>query len=432
MFRDPRGVPLTAGAAATVDAFETLIADILGFAGDPVRRARQLREEDPACVLARLAEAALFAWSLQPGFARAAGHRLGELRTDLGRAGERERLFAAAIDDWLAGRLRSSRRRFDLLLDRWPGDLLALFFAHQADFFAGGGEALRARPARVLEAIGPKAPLAGFVSGMRAFGEEEAGNYGLALDLGRRAVESRPRDVWAIHAVAHVFEETGQGEAGIAWYRDREPDWAENSLFACHNAWHLALYHLSRGEQAAALAVYDRHLRPHRRSILLNFCDAISFLWRLQLAGGDPGDRAAELAAPFDAAFEPGQHPFVDVHALFLAALLGDARRLRELDRQLRALAAGSDERARMTARAVLPVAGALAARLAEDFAACARHLDAAGGGLRWMTGSRAQRRILDLTRADAARRAGLAPPGRGGNGLRRDRTGTGGLRPST
>lgn len=81
-----------------------------------------------------------------------------------------------------------------------------------------------------------------------------------------------------------MFEETGQAEAGIAWYRRREPDWAENSLFACHNAWHLALHHLSRGEQAAALAASDRHLQPHRRSILLNLCDAIALLWRLHLA----------------------------------------------------------------------------------------------------------------------------------------------------
>lgn len=97
---------------------------------------------------------------------------------------------------------------------------------------------------------------------------------------------------------------------------------------------------------------------------------------------------------------------------------------MRELDRQLRARAAGDDERGRMTAQAVLPVAEALAARLAGDFARCARHLDAAEGGLRWMTESRAQRRILDLTRTVAARRAGLTLPGRASNGPRTDRIG--------
>lgn len=408
MYRDPRGVPVSASRPGTVDELEALLVDVLAFGGDPVGLARRIRAADPACVLAGLTEAALFAWSLHPPLQRTARRLLGELRAQLERAGERERLLAAAIDAWLGGRYGLSRRRFDALLASFPGDLLALFFAHQADFFAGAVEALRARPAALVAHLGAGAPASSFALGMRAFGEEEAGRFGLAEELGREAVAARPTDRWAIHAVAHVYEETGRTEEGIAWYRQREGDWAEASYFACHNAWHLALYHLAREEFDEALAVYDRHLRPGPRSILLNLCDAVALLWRLHLAGAGPGERAVELRRLFDAAHEPGLHPFTDVHALVLAALVGDTGHLAGLRRAVAGRAGGEDERARMLRALVLPLADALADILAGRWKPAAEALTGLAPRFPQMTGSRAQRELLGLTLIEAAARAGL------------------------
>ena len=78
---------------------------------------------------------------------------------------------------------------------------------------------------------------------------------------GRRALELAPEDCWAVHAVTHVMEMQGRIDEGIAFLEERRGDWAApDNGFAFHNWWHLALFHLDRGDYARALAIYDELL----------------------------------------------------------------------------------------------------------------------------------------------------------------------------
>ena len=58
---------------------------------------------------------------------------------------------------------------------------------HQLDFFLGDAQNLRDRPIRSLREFDPEHPHAEFVRGMVAFGLEESGHYGQALDAGLAA-----------------------------------------------------------------------------------------------------------------------------------------------------------------------------------------------------------------------------------------------------
>ena len=71
----------------------------------------------------------------------------------------------------------------------------------------------------------PPHPLYGFVRGMYAFGLEEAGHYELAEGHGLAAVDANPDDVWATHAVVHVYEMRGQVDTGIGFLQQQEPHW---------------------------------------------------------------------------------------------------------------------------------------------------------------------------------------------------------------
>ena len=404
---DPRGVPLAAGEAASALRLEAALLDMLGFRGDPVGKADAALAHDPELVLAHCLKAHAFAFAQEPRLRPLALAAVTAGETVAGSTHEREGLHLSAARAWAEGDPARSLACFDTLLERYPRDVLALQFAHQADFFTGSQDALRERPRRVLAALGTDIAGYGFAQGMLAFGLEEAGAYEEAEALGREAVTRSPTDAWAIHAVAHVLEMQGRSGEGIAWYEAREADWAEASFFAVHNAWHLALYHLERDDHPAALAVYDRLLRPGRRSLVLNLCDAAALLWRLHLAGVDAGERWPELAGAMAAKAEPGCHVFNDIH---LALALAGAGRLAELEgltTRLHALAlGGSDYAARLRAVA-LPAIRAAAAFARGGYGEAVILLAPTLPELGAMSGSHAQREILTRTLCEAALRDG-------------------------
>lgn len=402
---DRRGLRLTGSVADALEHYEAALDDVVSFHGDPLGRADAALAADPNLIAAHLLKAHLFAFSLHPGLlpkARAALAAADDLD-----AGPRERAHAAASRAWLAGEIETARATFDAILDDHPRDLMALFFAHQADFFGAAETALLARPQRALAAWPDDLAGRGYVEAMCAFGLEEAGRYAEAEAMARGALDANPRDAWAIHAVAHVLEMQGRDDEGIAWYAARRPDWAEACFFAVHNWWHWALYHVDRDEPAAALAIYDEGLVPDRRSITLNLCDAASLLWRLDLAGHATGDRFAALALAFDQPARRPIHVFNDVHAML--AFVGAGRRDRAAEHLagLEAVASGDHHHAAMLRLIGLPVVRALLAfadgRYGEAFAGLERAMPAESA----MTGSKAQRDVLVMTLVETAIRAG-------------------------
>ena len=412
--RDPRGEPMTVGdPAASPGRFEAALGDVLGFAGDPIGKMDAALAADPLLILGHLLRAHTFLFALQPGFGAKAAPSIAAAEALAARATGRERLHLAAAKAWAAGDLSGACAAFDAVLAAHPRDLLAMMFAHQADFFAGRTEALEARPRAALAGWPSDLPGHAYVQSMLAFGLEEAGSYAEAEALGREAVARNLRDVWGVHAVGHVLEMQGRDEEGIAWYAERERDWAApGCFFAVHNAWHLALYHVDREDSAAALAAYDRLLRPGRRSILLNLCDAASLLWRLDLVGVDVGgrwDELADLVAPHTLA---RVHVFDDVHMAIALAAAGRDFALQELLRSLEEQSQGEGDQARMTRLVGLPAARAMAAFAHGAYAAAIDQLLSLRPHARLMTGSHAQRDVLELTLVEAAirdRQLGLA-----------------------
>lgn len=135
----------------------------------------------------------------------------------------------------------------------------------------------------------------GFVPGCHAFGLEEAGDLANAERAGLRAVEHEPRDASGLHAVSHVYEMDGRVTAGIALLGSARPMWRQCHNFSYHMAWHLALFHLSRGRADLALAVYDADVRPVATGDFRDIANAVSLLWRLKQEDADTGSRRHEL-----------------------------------------------------------------------------------------------------------------------------------------
>ena len=187
--------------------------------------------------------------------------------------------------------------------------------------------------ASALPAWDASVPGHGFVLGCHAFGLEETGDYVAAERVGREAVDRNPSDIWAAHAVAHVFEMTGRPREGVAWVDSLESNWADCNNFSFHAFWHRCLFLIELGPLDRVLDLYDREVRPESTDDLLDISNAVALLWRLEEAGVDVGDRWEELADRAQGHVDDHLLVFGDVHylmALAAAARANDAARMVE------------------------------------------------------------------------------------------------------
>jgi hypothetical protein len=404
---DAHGNPMT-GDGDTIALYDRAIDRFLRFHPEVIDLATELATQDAPVPMAHALVAYLHLMSTDPDDLETVRDAVDAL--DVSGGNEREQHHARAIRAWADGDWHGAARHLDSLLDRWPTDLLALMLGHQLDFFVGDAQNLRDRPARTAYAIDPAHPHASFVQGMLAFGLEEAGHYGQAIDAGMAAVTTHPDDVWAVHAVVHAHEMQGQVDQGIGFLEAREADWGSGNLFTVHNWWHLAVYQLEVGRPERSLAIYDAEIHhPGSDGVPIEMLDASALLWRLRLDDLDTGGRFSPLADAWvpKAVTEPW-YAFNDLHATMALAgadRLGEAHQVvKRLDTWLDS-ATGSN--ARMTAEIGLPACRAVVA-FAED-----RHDDVIAElapirrVLAHFGGSHAQRDALQRTLLESTLRAG-------------------------
>jgi tetratricopeptide (TPR) repeat protein len=299
--------------------------------------------------------------------------------------------------------VRSGSAEAVTLLDEAIEDLAAKV-AQDLNFFLGNRLELRDAAARVLPAWPHGLPGWGYVQGIYAFGLEENADYRQAESRARAALDHNPRDVWSVHALAHVFEMEGSQRDGVEFLTASADHWS-GSFFAIHNWWHRTLYHLELGEIDEALRLYDDPIRAGRSTQWLHVVDAAALLWRLSLFGVDITDRAGRLAADIDDLVGDPVYIFNDWHALMAFGLAGDRARVERVILANRHLTAPTNRVA--AERAGLDLLEAFAAFAAGrpdraiDLLIDIRPRANAVGG------SHAQRDVIDLTLIAAAARAG-------------------------
>ncbi len=398
-------------STAATDRYDLAIGRLVRFHPDVVGATESLVEEEPGFAMGHALAAYLSLTSTDvPDLdgARTSADALAALAGT-----DQERAHRDTVTAWLAGDWHGAARRLDDHLIAQPDDVLALLVGHQLDFFRGDAQNLRDRVGRSIGRIDPTHPLQGFVRGMYAFGLEEAGNYELAEAHGLAAVDANPDDVWATHAVVHVYEMRGQVDTGVGFLRQHEADWTVDNMFTVHNWWHLALFLLEAGDVDGALAVYDAQIHHGQSAgVPLEMLDASALLWRLLLDDVPTGDRFAALADAWTT--RTGMTPwyvFNDVHATMAlagAGRLGEARAVIDrLARYVDAPPTGPATNVAMTAEIGLPASRAVLASVEGRHDDVVSELLPIRGILQRFGGSHAQRDALQRTLLTAALRAG-------------------------
>jgi tetratricopeptide (TPR) repeat protein len=408
--KDKWGNPVSAASRDALARYEQAAEAFLGFSGTAWELADAAVEADPGFVMGHCQRAGLRAVAMEKTFEPQVLPAVQAAERLAARANDRERAHIAALRALVDGEWRDALRRYGNLLVDHPRDTLALQLAHALDFYLGQSQMLRDRIARVLPYWSDSVPGYGYLLGMLAFGLEETGDYARAEHAGREAVERHRNDVWAIHAVSHVMEMQGRASDGVGWLKARTADWAApDNLFAIHNAWHLALFHLDLGEHGEALRIYDERLRNGNSAVALDLLDASAMLWRLHLRGVDVGGRWGELAELWKPSIEGGWYAFNDFHAAM--AFVG-AGRDRDADALIAAMAWRAQRggtNAEMTREVGIPAARAIAAFGRGDYQTAIDLLEPLRLVAHRFGGSHAQRDVLGLTLVEAALRGGQA-----------------------
>jgi len=401
--KDNRGLEISGATPAARDAFERALDAHLSWRGGADAHLRQAVHAAPAFTMAYVLSAYFDLCSrdlLRVRQAHAAYVSASSLP-----ATPRERLHVAAMGAVLADDFGSFKMIVQGLLQEYPRDVLALQIGHALDYLTGDLEGMGARISAVLPAWSKDTPGYHAVLAMQAFGLVESGQYQRAAEQGLRALELDPWDARAHHALTHVYEMTGNAAAGLRWMDERRVYWAADTVAAIHLWWHGGLFHLAQGEIRAALAVYDEHVRSGRSAQVADMIDASALLWRIELLGGDAGERWTELAAAWEEHLDDGYCTFNDMHAMLALVGARDWRGARGLEDALHRSQSRRSRYGETTRLVGLPVGRALIAFGRGDYARATQALGLLPASAHRIGGRHAQRDLLYLTLLEAAQR---------------------------
>lgn len=315
----------------------------------------------------------------------------------------RERAMVELLAAWIEDDIPRATMLCERLQGKFPRDLLAAKIAQYLQFNRGDFPAML----RTGLAAAQAAPDVAYAHGMLAFAFEQCHLLHEAESAARRALQLLPNEPWAQHALAHVMLTQGRIDEGAAFMTEASAGWAGlNSFMSTHNWWHLALFHLARGRDDLVLAIYDEHVWGIEPAYSQDQVGAVSLLARLEFAGIDVGDRWGQLAPWLEARAEDVVQPFLSLQYLY-GLLRGARPQAQTLLDAIRRKAEDAPEHIRATWRSIaLPVAHAIAAHAANDFAKAANLLAQALPKLSAIGGSHAQRDLFAQIELDALRRS--------------------------
>ncbi len=333
MYTDKSGLAYTAANQQAVDAFEATTEALYRLGVDTGDQLKTVFEADPEMPMAHCLKGYFFMFMASGPFKQRAQKAHGVAETYAKNTSPREQAHIKALGLWATDRKSAAIKIWDEILDDHPLDPIALRLGHFGHFYSGDSTAM----CKVLDAVTPSwgasTPGYSFLFGMRAFANEECGNYTEAEKLGRTGLDLDPVDPWAIHAVAHIMEMQERRREGAEWITGHKAHWQEANNFRYHVIWHLALMHWGLGDFEKVLSIYDNELWDPESDEYADLCNNAALLIRLEYVGVEVGDRWSNLYEKVKARTDEHILLFADVHFAMMYAAMGDKARIKDLIR---------------------------------------------------------------------------------------------------
>jgi len=397
------GNPITSAREDTVRAIDDFVSGYLAYE----TRAEHIvaaADADPDCCLANTYAGMLWMFLETPDAASHAAKYLTAAERAARQATLREQLNVAMLAAWSAGDIVRATQICDEISDRFQRDLVAVKTHQYFEFNRGNFPEMLRVALKVLDANQDIA----YMHGMTAFAFEQCHLMRDAEAAARTALDLSAKEPWAQHALAHVMLTEGRIDEGSRFLDAGQGGWIGlNSFMSTHLWWHQALFKLSQGEIEQVLAIYDTKCWGIEPSYSQDQIGAVSLLARIELAGGDVGDRWQELAPYLALRARDTVQPFLSLQYLYGLARAGRPE-AHEMRGAIETRAATAPEHIRgVWQHVALPAASALLAHAEGRFEEAVAGLEMALPRLAAIGGSHAQRDLFEQIHLEALARTG-------------------------
>jgi len=395
MLTDRYDLPLSTTSSAARDAYVQGCAAKLTMYPGAIEAFDRAISADPRFALAHAAKAHAL---LERGNAAAVRQSMAAANAVAAGLPAREASHIAFLGLLVTGDTEAALAALPAHLNAWPRDALVVSTAA----FTNGliGSSGRAGQKRLLlDLLDSLAPSYGddwWFTAHHGMAISENGQHDAAGPKIERSFAQNPSNPWAAHARAHLCYEQGDANAARDFLASWLTTYPRDGLLYSHLNWHLALGDLEAGDAASAFRLFKEAFSPdvHSGPPRARVNDAVSFLWRWELAG-HPRDAALwRMMHDFANDALPGAGvAFSDMHIALAQIVAGNDTALQARARQI-------DELARdgryPSGSFVQAVSHAFAAFERRDFSTAIEALEPIAEELERIGGSHAQ---LDLVR---------------------------------
>lgn len=278
---DCYGLPITAASREALDWYNRGIHGLLGFRSDAPECFLKALALDPEL---RMAQSHLgmcyFMEESAPMIAKAQ-ECFQQSCVGLEKVTDREREVLETVLMWAQGKGREWLDRMQAAVRARPREASLIQRLYFVYFMQGGADKML----KMMESVLPAYENDSYILGMYSFALEETRHFAKALEMGQRARALNSEDIWTLHALAHVYYETGAFVPGTQLLTEALPRCEGIGSFRTHIAWHLAVLLWEQGQYHKALGLYHDRF-PNSASLEPpNFVDSVALLWRLNLTG---------------------------------------------------------------------------------------------------------------------------------------------------
>jgi len=413
-FLDGYGYGLRTASADAAAAYDKGARSFVAWRADTVGHLDAAIAADDGFALPKLLKAWILHAARTKKFAPAVQSLLAATEPHMADASPREQAFARSVRVANSGNLQGGVSVMETYLAENPTDIVAHRLAQFELFWSGESKWMRDIVERAAPAWSETTPDFAHFQAVRAFSNEEAGDYETSERCGRDAVEREPESAWGAHAVAHTLVMQGRVEEGGRFMDAHSGNWGKANQIAHHNWWHLCLFLLEQAEYDRILDLLDTKVRNPDSPLVRAMPDATidlqnvaSLLQRLELRGVDVGDRWRTIADICAGRIADHANPFSSAHDAMALAAVGRYDLVEQLVENMQRADSAASVVGAVTHTVGAPVVEAMAAHRKGEFDAVVDLLWPVRRDLHQIGGSHAQRDVFFQVLVDAAMRAG-------------------------